>query len=121
MRTTRLAAGGIAALLGAVAVPVCAQDIGAPVSLSDGVTVDPLLAARVRYETVDQARQPDPAQALTVRARIGAELKAAGFSLLAESEGTLALADDYNDTLPGNGVEPFPTVADPESFELNRL
>ena len=33
----------------------------------------------------------------------------------------LALADDYNDTLPFNGIEPFPVVADPENFELNRL
>ena len=53
--------------------------------------------------------------------RAGAELKADGFFVLAEGEGTLALADDYNDTLPGNGVEPFPTVADPENLELNRL
>lgn len=98
-----------------------AQDPGAPVEIGEGLSLDPILAARLRYETVDQDNFPDSAEALTLRGRAGAELKASGFSLLAEAEGTLALADDYNDTLPGNGVEPFPTVADPESLELNRL
>jgi hypothetical protein len=56
-----------------------------------------------------------------LRIRAGAEIKGGGFFLLAEGEGTLALADDYNDTLPGNGIEPFPTVGDPENLELNRL
>jgi hypothetical protein len=70
---------------------------------------------------VDQANLPNSADALTLRARVGAELKGGGFSFLAEAEGTLALVRDYNDTLPGNGVEPFPVVADPENLELNRL
>ena len=86
---------------------------GDPVTVAEGVTLDPILAARLRYEAVDQANFPNGADALTLRARVGAELKGAGFSFLAEGEGTAALADDYNDTLPGNGVEPFPVVADP--------
>jgi len=94
---------------------------GDPITVAEGVTFDPILAARLRYETVDQANFPNSADALTIRARAGAELKFSGFSILAEGEGTLALADDYNDTLPGNGVEPFPVVADPETLELNRL
>ena len=94
---------------------------GDPVTIAEGVTLDPILAARLRYETVDAANFPNSADALTIRARAGAELKFSGFSILAEGEGTLALADDYNDTLPGNGVEPFPVVADPETLELNRL
>jgi len=94
---------------------------GDPVTVAEGVTLDPILAARLRYETVDAANFPNNADALTIRARAGAELKFSGFSILAEGEGTLALADDYNDTLPGNGVEPFPVVADPETLELNRL
>jgi hypothetical protein len=94
---------------------------GDPVTIAEGVTLDPILAARLRYETVDAANFPNSADALTIRARVGAELKFSGFSILAEGEGTLALADDYNDTLPGNGVEPFPVVADPETLELNRL
>ena len=80
---------------------------------------DPRRAAALRDgrpgQPARQRRCADPARAG------GAELKADGFSFLAEGEGTLALADDYNDTLPGNGVEPFPTVADPENLELNRL
>ena len=48
----------------------------------------------------------DNAEALTLRLRAGAELKSGSFSFLAEGEGTLALADDYNDTIPSNGVEP---------------
>ena len=94
---------------------------GDPITVAEGVTLDPILAARLRYETVDAANFPNSADALTFRARAGAELKFSGFSILAEGEGTLALADDYNDTLPGNGVEPFPVVADPETLELNRL
>jgi len=95
---------------------------GDPIPLGDGsVTIDPILAARLRYELVDQANLPNSADALTLRGRFGAELKADGFSFLAEGEGTLGLIDDYNDTLPGNGVEPFPVVADPENIEVNRL
>jgi len=109
------------ALASALAIPAHAQDLGKPVELAEGITLDPILAARLRYEAVDQDGFPDSAEALTLRARAGAEIKSGGFSLLAEGEGTLALTDDYNDTLPGNGVEPFPTVADPENLELNRL
>jgi len=113
-------------LMAAVAIATAAteayaQDLGAPVTVAEGVTLDPILAARLRYELVDQANIPDSADALTFRVRAGAELKASGFSFLAEAEGTLALSEDYNDTLPGNGVEPFPVVADPENLELNRL
>jgi hypothetical protein len=117
----------IAALCG-LAIPALfagqarAQDLGAPVELAEGLSLDPIFAARLRYETVDQDGITENAQALTLRTRLGAELKlAGGFALLAEGEGTLALADSYNDTLPGNGLEPFPIVADPESLELNRL
>ena len=76
---------------------------------------------RLRYETVDQDNVAESADAATLRVRAGAELKASGFAFLAEGEGTLALVDDYNDTLPGNGIEPFPTVGDPENLEINRL
>jgi hypothetical protein len=102
------------------AVPALAAP-GDPITLGEGVTLDPILAARLRYEMVDQANLPNNADALTIRARAGAELKADGFSFLVEGEGTLALSEDYNDTLPGNGVEPFPVVADPENLEINRL
>lgn len=94
---------------------------GDPVEIGDGVTLDPILEALLRYEHVDQSGIANNADALTLRARIGAELKTSGFFLLAEGEGTLALSGKYNDTLPGNGVEPYPVVADPENIELNRL
>jgi hypothetical protein len=111
----------LAALAFTAPATVQAQDLGAPIPVAEGITLDPLLAARLRYEMVDQANLPNTADALTLRARVGAEFTAAGFSILAEGEGTLALSEDYNDTLPGNGAEPFPVVADPENFELNRL
>ncbi|MBO9519857.1 MAG: hypothetical protein J7493_17495 [Porphyrobacter sp.] len=110
-----VAVSGVAWAMPAVAAP------GDPIDLGNGVSLDPILAARLRYEMVDQANLPDSADALTFRARAGLEMKAEGFSILAEGEGTLALADDYNDTIPGNGIEPFPTIADPENIELNRL
>lgn len=85
------------------------------------VEVKPLVEARLRYEHVEQDSLVKDAEAVTIRLRAGAQAKAGAFTVLAEGEGTLALVDDYNDTLPGNGVEPFPLVADPENFELNRL
>ena len=108
--------------IGSAASPAFAQEGPfAPIEVADGVTLDPIVAARLRYETVDQDNGLKDADALTARLRAGVEIKAGIVSLLAETEGTLALAADYNDTLPFNGVEPFPVVADPENFELNRL
>jgi hypothetical protein len=121
MRNARLAAIGIALPAAFAATVAHGQDIGAPIPIADGVTFDPILAARLRYESVDQANFPDGADALTLRARAGAEVNGAGFAFLAEAEGTWALSEDYNDTLSGNGLEPFPTVADPENLEINRL
>jgi hypothetical protein len=94
---------------------------GDPVPVGDGVTLDPILAARLRYEAVDQDNIAAGADALTLRVRAGIELKASGFFVTAEAEATGPIVNDYNDTLPGNGVEPFPIVADPGNVELNRL
>ena len=103
-----------------LATPAAAKD-ERPVTLADGVTLDLTLNARLRYETVDQANVADDADAVTMRLRFGGEIKASNFAFLAEAESTRAIESRYNDTLPGNGIEPFPVVADPESFELNRL
>jgi hypothetical protein len=111
---------GIAASALALAVPAMAAP-GDPLELGEGITFDPILSLRARFEGAEQANLPDNAKALTVRARLGAEVTIAGLSLLAEGEGTAALVNDYNDTLPRNGVEPFPVVPDPETLELNRL
>lgn len=113
--------GALAAFLGAAWPQAVSAAPGDAVEIGDGATLDPLLSLRLRSESVDRAGMPNDAQALTLRARAGAELEAGGFSILAEGEGTLALTGDYDDTLPGNGIEPFPTVPDPENIELNRL
>ncbi|HEU4650525.1 MAG TPA: hypothetical protein VFS49_03835, partial [Croceibacterium sp.] len=118
MRTFQLALLGTVLL---AAAPAAAQDLLPAKPIGDGVTLDPILAARLRYEAVDQDNIAASADAVTARVRAGLELKTAGFFVLAEGEGTLALVDDFNDTLPGNGVEPFPTVADPDNLEINRL
>lgn len=116
----RLALGCV--VIGAsAAAPATAQQIGDSVPIGETATLDPILAARLRYEGVHQNGADEEAEAVTLRLRAGAELTYGSFSVLAEGEGTLALVDDYNDTLPGNGIEPFPIVADPENFEINRL
>ena len=108
--------------IGSAASPAVAQDdLLAKIEVTDGVTLDPILAARLRYEAVDQVNGLEDAGALTARLRAGVEIKSGIASVLAEGEGTLALVDDYNDTLPFNGIEPYPVVADPENLELNRL
>ena len=112
------------ALLAAVstlglATPALAK-AGDPVEVAEGVTLDPIIDFRLRYEGVDQANAVGDADALTARLRAGVELKADGFFALVEGEGTLAIGDNYNDTIPGNGVEPYSVVADPENIELNR-
>jgi hypothetical protein len=116
IKTCLLAASCIAA----TATPAFAAP-GDPIALSDDFSLDILANARLRYETVDQDNVLQNADAVTLRGRVGVELAAKGFKLLAEGEGTAALVDDYNDTIPGNGLEPYSVVADPESLELNRL
>jgi len=93
---------------------------GDPVTIAEGLTLDPILDTRLSYEHVDQPATD--ADALTLRARAGIELASdIGLSFLVESEATLGIHNDFNDTNPGNGVEPFSVVADPENIELNRL
>lgn len=109
-----------AAFLTAASTPALAGPLD-PQKIGDDVTLDPIVDARLRLETNDQSNFPDTATSITAHARIGAELKAKGFTLIAEGEFTRALEEDFNDTLPGNGVEPFPVIADPNTTELNRL
>src|SRR5690606_10108743 len=88
-----------------------------------GVQVKPILDTRLRYETVDQGDLD--ADALTLRLRAGAEATLNNWSLLAEGEGTIAIANDYNafpfavdddQRRPQHAV-----VADPRSLDFNRL
>lgn len=81
--------------------------------------IKPIVDARLRYEEVDQTGFAQDADALTLRLRAGFELQRGDFALLAESEGTLALAERYNSSV--NGRTAYPTVADPENVEINRI
>jgi hypothetical protein len=101
-----------------------APSFGSPVKVGDDLTIDPILDARIRWESVDQPTTD--ADAVTVRLRSGAELKhASGLSLLVEGEATLALGTRYNAfpyAIASDQRRPrFSTVADPETVELNRL
>lgn len=116
----RLIASACVVLLSTTAAPAIAGPLD-PVEIGEGVTLDPILDGRFRLETADQSTFPENATSVTIRARVGAELKISGFSIIAEGEFTGALEDDFNDTIPGNGIEPFPVIADPETAELNRL
>ncbi len=97
---------------------------GDPVKLGGGLSLDPIVDMRLRYEAVDQPATD--ADALTLRVRAGAELKhKSGLSLLAEAEGTLGIINDYN-AFPFVIVDSqrrpaFSVVADPMNVELNRL
>jgi hypothetical protein len=117
MRTARTLLALGAALLSGEALAAT----GDPVPIGEGITLDPIFAARLRYEMVDQDNIAASADAVTARVRAGLELKLSAFAVLAETESTLGIVNDYNDTIPGNGIEPFPVVADPQNLELNRL
>ncbi|CAN5322316.1 alginate export family protein [soil metagenome] len=88
-------------------------------ALADPITLKPLIDVRLRYEGVDQKPLANDADALTARIRSGFEAKAGDFSLLAETEATLAIAGHYNSGL--NGKTAYPLVPDPQNVELNRL
>src|SRR5262245_50085397 len=105
---------GCCALQGAQAL----ADLG-PIGGAIGET-KPIIDTRLRWEDVDQDPITKQAEALTLRARLGFETgKAWDTSLLAEGEFVWPLKSDYNSTTNGNTS--YPTVADPESYEINRL
>jgi hypothetical protein len=80
----------------------------------------PLLDLRLRYEMVDQEPFVEDADAATLRGRIGFETgKAWATALLVEGDFVTAIEDNYNSTI--NGKTTYPVVADPESYEINRL
>ncbi|MEM6857511.1 MAG: alginate export family protein [Pseudomonadota bacterium] len=119
---TKISTLAVLATVGCTA-PAWAEDkpLG-PVEIGDGVTLDPILDMRFRVETADQSTFPNEADSVTVRTRAGFDLKwSEKFSFLIEAEGTFAIEDEFNDTIPSNGLEPFPVIADPESLELNRV
>ncbi len=87
-------------------------------ALADEIKIKPLVDMRLRYEQVDQDGLAPKAEAVTARARMGAEAGNSLFSVLVEAEGTLALDESYNSGV--NGKTAYPLVADPENVELNR-
>lgn len=110
-------------LLGATAItlPTTAYaEIGGPVPVAEGLTLDPIVDFRIGYEHVNQP--VTNADALTARMRAGFELASDfGLSFLVEAEANLGIINDYNDANITNGIEPFSVVADPENVELNRI
>ena len=97
---------------------------GDPVKIGDGLTLDPIVDARLRYEHVGQPTTD--ADALTIRLRAGVELKhKSGFSALVEGSGTLAIVDNYNAfpfVIADSQRRPaYSVVADPMNVGLTRL
>ncbi|MCX7282981.1 MAG: alginate export family protein [Novosphingobium sp.] len=127
MKTTTFAATLLASSI-AFAHPAQAAGkpaFGDPIPVAEGLTLDPIIDARIRYEGVDQPTVD--ADALTVRLRTGLELRHAPshLAVLVEAEGTLALSRKYNAfpfALAGSPQRrtKFGVVADPESIDLNR-
>ena len=82
--------------------------------------IKPLADLRLRYESVEQVPFVEDAEAVTLRARLGFETgKAWNTALLVEGDFVWPLVTDYNSTI--NGKTMYPIVADPESYEINRL
>lgn len=92
---------------------------GKPIPVGDGITIKPIIDARLRYELVDQDNALDEADALTMRVRSGAEIGTPFVSVLAEAESVLGIVNDYNSST--NGKTGYSVVADPQNIELNRL
>src|SRR5689334_8340170 len=80
----------------------------------------PLIELRVRSENTTQTGFTQDAQALLLRGRLGFETgKLGGTSLLAEASLLTPLVSDYNSGL--NGRSAYPSISDPENYELHRL
>ena len=113
----------------AIALLLCGAAIATPAGAQD-VKFKPSVDVRLRYETVEQDG-PAPlssgrdADALTLRVRTGSELSTGRLSVLGEVEGTLAIAGDYNAfpfaSTSSQRRPEYPTIADPENIDLNRL
>jgi len=104
-------------LAGVGTAPAFAADA---IPVGGGVTLRPLVDARLRWESVDQQGLAEEADAVTARLRAGLEAATgSGFTILAETEALLPIVADYNSGT--NGRTAFPVVADPANIELNRL
>ena len=118
-----LSAASLITASAAIAAPPKPQP-GDPVKIGNGLTLDPIIDGRLRYEHVDQP--VSDADAVTLRLRAGAELKhKSGLSILVEAVGTLGIINDYNAfpfAITDSQRRPsFAVVADPMTIGLNRL
>ncbi|RME68290.1 MAG: hypothetical protein D6782_01345, partial [Alphaproteobacteria bacterium] len=108
-----------AALGGVVACPAQADSAG---NIFDQAfsQAKPVLAARLRYEGVDQDGIARNADALTLRVRAGLVTGAVADTQLGfDFEWIESINGDFNSTT--NGRTQFPVVADPQDVELNQL
>lgn len=96
------------------AAAVCAASAGH----AQAIELQPLVDARVRWESVDQRGMPKNADAVTLRVRSGVTGTVGAWSALVESEATIGIVRHHNDGL--NGRAGYPTVGDPQNIELNR-
>jgi hypothetical protein len=82
----------------------------------------PIVDARMRYENVDQTPLAEESDADTLRLRLGFETgKAWNTSLLAEGEFVWPFDGDYREDNAVGLNTAYPVIADPESYEINRL
>jgi hypothetical protein len=114
----RARAGCLALLAGLGSGSVRADDLDA---LMNAIRdTKPLVDLRLRSETVAQTGFAREAEALLLRSRLGFETgKLWGTSLLAEGSFVTPLVNDYNSGF--NGKTSYPSVSDPENYELHRL
>lgn len=123
LAATAMALSAVAASPAALAAAP-APHWGDPAAIGDGLTLDPIVDGRLRYEHVDTPTLD--ADALTMRLRAGAELRhSSGLALLAESEATLAIDDHYNAfpfaVASRQRRTGYAVIPDPQNVELNRL
>jgi hypothetical protein len=116
-------AGRIAAGLVVLALVSIGQARAENDGLKNAVSTTKLiLDTRLRTEDVDQAGIANDAHATTLRARLGFETgKVWGTSLLVEGEAVVPLENDYRPDPLVPTMVTYPVVADPESYEFNRV
>lgn len=94
--------------------------IGDAASQSIIENLDVFGQAQLRLELADQDGFPEDSTALTLRLRPGVEFRVTPkLTVLFEAEAVVGIVRDFNDT-SGNFTD-RPVIADPDSFEVNRL
>lgn len=107
----------LSAAANAMAAAAYAEEASDPVAAVTGGEL--ILEARPRLETLDQEGLAE-ADAYTLRTRLGWETaRWRGLSGLIEIEDVRDLGGDYNDGISPS--EPFASIGDPQSTEVNRL